>query len=210
MSAQLDFGKLKSRIDKLEKQELIEIFKIVHSNEIKYTQNINGVFLDLNILNKQTLIQIQSFIEFIDENKKHIHMLEDKMRENKNTIDNPKSKFTRPYELKQVVICQDYSPFVTELEDNNNFHVDIEDTCLETKDISNLDEDEDNFSLDEDIDDVQSISQSIQKKKKNNGLITKIMKKCKNINLINTDSDDLDINTEDFDCKELSIELEWI
>ena len=41
-------------------------------NEIIYSQNNNGIFIDLSCLNEQCLVEIRAFLDFIEENKKHI------------------------------------------------------------------------------------------------------------------------------------------
>ena len=48
-------------------------------NEINYSQNNNGIFIDLNFLNENCLIEIKAFLDFIEENKKHINEIETKI-----------------------------------------------------------------------------------------------------------------------------------
>ena len=219
MSQFNDLIRLKTRIEKCNKTETIEIFKIIHKNNEKYTQNNNGIFLDLNKICEQTQNEIRAFIDFSEENRKHINEIEAKIKENKISIDS--NKFTdknlhcsnNDGEYK-ILICSDYSPFITDLNDNiidefhENFHKDkITDGMItvNTEDLNEIIEDDE-----QEIFDVEelSISQNI-KKKKNCGIRFRILKKCKNINNIYGDNDDFEKDMlEDIDSKELSVELE--
>ena len=223
MSSELQ--KMKNKIEKLDKNESIEIFKIVHKNQINYSQNNNGIFIDLSCLNEQSLIEIQAFLDFIEENKKHIHEIETKIKQNKITLDN---KFfdNKPNQQKQqsnkyeIILCNDYSPFITELDDN---YIDEENILLDNtpNEIVIIDaniEDDLNEIIDneldenEELEDEDTLSVSyINKKKKNQGLQYRILKKCKNINTINGDIDEYEKEYNDEqELKELIIETEYI
>jgi hypothetical protein len=61
---------LASKIENItNKKEYKEIFKIIYENNCNYIENDNGVYLNLNLLNDDTLIKIKSFLEVIDTNK---------------------------------------------------------------------------------------------------------------------------------------------
>jgi hypothetical protein len=51
-------------IKKFTKFEQIEIFKILKKNNVKYSENNNGVFINLNILSESILDEIELFINF--------------------------------------------------------------------------------------------------------------------------------------------------
>lgn len=223
MSSELQ--KMKNKIEKLDKNESIEIFKIVHKNQINYSQNNNGIFIDLSCLNEQSLIEIHAFLDFIEENKKHIHEIETKIKQNKITLDN---KFfdNKPNQQKQqsnkyeIILCNDYSPFITELDDN---YIDEENILLDntTNEIVIIDaniEDDLNEIIDNELDDNEELEDEdtlstsyINKKKKNQGLQYRILKKCKNINTINGDIDEYEKEYNDEqELKELVIETEYL
>jgi len=42
--------------------KLIEIFKLIHHNNILYSKNINGIFIDINMLNDDILIEIYDIL----------------------------------------------------------------------------------------------------------------------------------------------------
>ena len=51
-------------IHRLCQTEIDEIFKILHKNNCSYTQNNNGVFVNLNWLDDEILINIKDYISF--------------------------------------------------------------------------------------------------------------------------------------------------
>jgi hypothetical protein len=59
---------LREKINNLEEYEHIEIFKILRKNNIKYTENNNGVFINMNKLSEKSIEDIESFISFINNN----------------------------------------------------------------------------------------------------------------------------------------------
>ena len=221
MSSELQ--KLKNKIEKLDKNESAEIFKILHKNEINYSQNKNGIFIDLACLNEQSLIEIRAFLDFIEENKKHIYEIETKMKHNKITLDN---KFfdNKPNSQKiqnnkyEMIICNDYSPFITDIDDNY-----IDDSLL-LENINNEEviiieaniDDDLNEIIDNEIDEIEELEEEdtlsiSNKKKKVLGLQYRILKKCKNINAINGDIDELEKEYNDeHELKELPLENEYL
>lgn len=64
----LDLKELKSKINTLDSCEQIEILKIIINNDVKYTQNKNGFFINLNKLNDETIKEIRDFIKYISNN----------------------------------------------------------------------------------------------------------------------------------------------
>lgn len=63
-----------SDVETLNKQEHIEILRILKSNNsnIKITENNNGCFINLNDVDENTLEQIQKFIFFITDKNKEL------------------------------------------------------------------------------------------------------------------------------------------
>lgn len=66
------------RTKQLEKDEFIEIFKILKRNGETYTQNTNGVFVALNSVTPETLKEIYDFVEYRLESKKVLSERTDK------------------------------------------------------------------------------------------------------------------------------------
>jgi hypothetical protein len=59
---------LRDEISELEDFQQLEILKIVDKNNVKYSQNNNGIFLNMKILEKKCLKEIYNYIEFIKKN----------------------------------------------------------------------------------------------------------------------------------------------
>ena len=55
----------------------IHIFKILKDNDIEYTENTNGVFINMTLLNNQTLRNINNFIKYVDLQKEQLETVED-------------------------------------------------------------------------------------------------------------------------------------
>jgi hypothetical protein len=216
----IDLIKLKSRIEKMEKTEITELFKIIHNNKIKYSKNNNGIFINLENCGEQSINEIKLFMDFIEENRKHINDIEIKIAEKKNNLDVKQNYFNDKYNLENgTIISTDYSPFVTT---DNYFSNDQEkmleidmkniETDGEINDIIEINEINDIIELDEDDieNDEELISNSIinQKKKKINTIKSMILKRCKNINQCDNIEDE--VNNEEFESTELSVESEYI
>ena len=223
-----EYQKIKSKIEKLDKNETTEIFKIIHQNENKYTTNKNGVFVNLNICSEKTLLEINNFIDFIEESKKHLNALEDSITEKKNNFVNNNNMFSQSMSMHMDYsdnfndntrfISSDYSPFVTD--DNYIIETSINDEFITNDNINNNsivdfnDELEDVIIDDENNLSDDCVSNSIiimTKKKKATGIKARILKRCKNINgIINDNTDDIDKENEDnIKTVELTFETEY-
>ena len=65
MKKEILLNNLKDKISKLEEFQQIEILKIIDNNNIKYSQNNNGIFLNMKLLSDNTIKQIDNYLEFI-------------------------------------------------------------------------------------------------------------------------------------------------
>ena len=63
-----ELKELREKIKGLEICENIEILKIIIKNDIKFTENSNGIFVNMNKLDDKTLHDIKSFLSFINNN----------------------------------------------------------------------------------------------------------------------------------------------
>ena len=63
---------LKNEISKLHKCEYVEIIKILEKNDIKYTKNKNGFFINLTKMPINIIEDIEKLIEFIKNNLKNL------------------------------------------------------------------------------------------------------------------------------------------
>lgn len=68
--------KLKSRIEKLDKIHQIKILDILIKNQIKYSENRNGIFLNMDSLNKKTIQEIIENLEYFQKQEKTLNDIE--------------------------------------------------------------------------------------------------------------------------------------
>jgi hypothetical protein len=59
---------LREKINLLDTCEHLEILKIIIKNDVKFTENSNGVFINMNKLDNTVIEDIKSFLSFINNN----------------------------------------------------------------------------------------------------------------------------------------------
>ena len=152
---------IKNSIKHLSKNEHIEIFKIISSDTDKYSENNNGIFINLSKLSNLTLNKIYNFINYCINNKKILEEENNARKSIKNIIDNEKND------------CITH-------ESNLNNYIDIDESI---KEISyNVQE-----SINKIEEDIINSSHNINKNenyniKKYTGIRAKIIKKCREKN----------------------------
>jgi hypothetical protein len=67
---------IQNNIIKLCQTEIDEIFKILHKNNSTYTQNNNGVFVNLNWIEKDILQQLYDYVSFCIKSQSEINKYE--------------------------------------------------------------------------------------------------------------------------------------
>jgi hypothetical protein len=85
---------LKKELNGLAITEYQEIFNIIKKDTSQYTENKNGIFINLKNLNENTINKISHFINYCKHNKKNLEVLEEKQNEeirNANINNNNKS-----------------------------------------------------------------------------------------------------------------------
>lgn len=63
---------LKNKISNLTTNEFIEIFKIIAEDGNKYTENKNGIFINMSKLSNKSLKKLDDFVNFTIENKNNL------------------------------------------------------------------------------------------------------------------------------------------
>lgn len=82
-------NKKKFIIDKVRKFnnfEHIEILKIIKKNNIKYSENNNGIFINLNLMNEQVINKIEEFVKYCIVKKKNLINENSKIENYKNIL----------------------------------------------------------------------------------------------------------------------------
>jgi hypothetical protein len=77
-----------------------EIFKIIKKQKIKFSENSNGIFINMNKLKNKTIIEIDRFISYCNSNKTKFH--------NENQVRNNLKKFVEnriSQEKKEEHLC---------------------------------------------------------------------------------------------------------
>lgn len=80
---------------KLTQNELSELFKLIKKCNVNYTQNNNGVFLNLNWLSKENLIKINNYISFCIKSQNEISKYEMMKNLLNNTIETTQKEETK-------------------------------------------------------------------------------------------------------------------
>lgn len=80
---------------KLTPNELSELFKLIKKCNVNYTQNNNGVFLNLNWLSKDNLIKINNYISFCIKSQNEISKYEMMKNLLNNTIETTQKEETK-------------------------------------------------------------------------------------------------------------------
>jgi hypothetical protein len=68
---------LRDQIENMDSIHQIHIFKILKKNQIDYTENTNGIFINMTLLNDNTLQNIQNFIKYVNLQQKQLESVED-------------------------------------------------------------------------------------------------------------------------------------
>ena len=80
---------------KLTPNELSELFKLIKNCNVNYTQNNNGVFLNLNWLSKDNLVKMNNYISFCIKSQNEICKYELMKNLLNNTIDTTNKEDTK-------------------------------------------------------------------------------------------------------------------
>ena len=67
---------LKNQIEELDKIHHVKILKILKDNQIKFSENRNGIFINMNSFNEETIISIQNTLNYINEQEKQLKDIE--------------------------------------------------------------------------------------------------------------------------------------
>lgn len=79
---------LVNRIDKLNKEEHIEILKIIlKQNNINYSENKNGTFLNMNDIDDNILKDVEQYVNYVNLKNKNISDIEDKISKLEQNMD---------------------------------------------------------------------------------------------------------------------------
>ena len=79
MEKTAELEQLKTRVEKLEKDQQIEILRILNEDQkIKLNENKSGVYVNLSFLSEDVMIKIKNYLNYISEQEKILRMTENK------------------------------------------------------------------------------------------------------------------------------------
>ena len=160
---------LKREIEKLRTDEHLEIFKIIKTDKNNYTENNNGIFINLKNLDVLTLHKIGNFVKYCKENVEKFYKYEDLK---KNILDEVETEKNNQ-EKKNIDI--DYNNYI--IEENN----DLEDKLM--NDIKNISSKKTDITEDDNKSEIETFKypKIINKNPKLYGVGSRLIKKCKSM-----------------------------
>jgi|LakMenEpi03Aug12_release.lakeMendotaPanAssembly.Ray.scaffolds.fasta_scaffold01837_24 hypothetical protein len=81
----VDLEKMKSMIDKMDKQQHIEILNIIKKNysieTLKKNENKNGIYINMSCLPQDAIKEIQKFISYVNDQETSLNQIETEKKE---------------------------------------------------------------------------------------------------------------------------------
>ena len=78
---------IKDKIERMNKNNQIEVLKILKTNQvIKLNENKSGVFVNLSFLPKDLLLELNKYINYVNDQESVINTIETQKQEFKNTF----------------------------------------------------------------------------------------------------------------------------
>jgi hypothetical protein len=95
----MDLEILKTKIEKMSKMHHIEILKILKKNgNVKLNENKSGVYVNLSFLPKDTISELENYLNYIEDQETSLIVLENQKEEFKNS-------FFIEKEVKDDMLC---------------------------------------------------------------------------------------------------------
>ena len=69
---------LKDRIEIMSKYHQVEVLRILHSNHITFSENKNGVFVNLSYVNYDVMNKINEYVTFVNKQETQLYEFEEK------------------------------------------------------------------------------------------------------------------------------------
>ena len=76
-----DIKTLRNTIQSFSKEKQLDIFKMCKSSNIFFTENNNGIFINLTELNNIQLLELQKYVNYIVEQETQIEKVEQEKKE---------------------------------------------------------------------------------------------------------------------------------
>ena len=111
------------KIEGLGKLEQVEIFKIIKTETNYYTENVNGIFININILSDKLLNDIELFIDYC-------HQQENELKKNEQIMEQKKLEI---YGEENNKIINQENVIILNEDENNEEYKFLQDENLDEK-----------------------------------------------------------------------------
>ena len=79
MEKTVELETIKSRIEKLEKEQQLEILKILNTNpDVKLNENKSGVYINLSYLQPDIVSKLKAYLDYVKDQEKVLRLVESK------------------------------------------------------------------------------------------------------------------------------------
>lgn len=72
--------KIKNNIETFNKEQQIDILKLLVKNNTNISENLNGTFINLSELDYSIILELQNYIAFVNTQDKNLNNLENKKK----------------------------------------------------------------------------------------------------------------------------------
>ncbi len=80
---------LKEKLQYLSKFHQIEVFKILKENKVEYTENRNGIFVNMNALDEPIISLLNEYLNYVEKQQDHLELIEKQKEQYKQSFFNP-------------------------------------------------------------------------------------------------------------------------
>lgn len=111
---------LRDKINKLSQTEHDEIFKILKTHNVRFTQNKNGVFFDISFLSHEVAKEVERFVDFCTSNQVELDEYDKQINECKmnNCFDRMKNSVPLSSAITANVVLDDWQGLLQETKSN--------------------------------------------------------------------------------------------
>ena len=72
---------LREKLQSLSKFHQLEVFRILKENNVKYTENRNGIFTNMNEISVQVIKILNEYLNYVFKQQNHLELMEKKKKE---------------------------------------------------------------------------------------------------------------------------------
>ena len=173
-------NRLKKDIEKLEYNQLCQVYNIISKDTDKISENNNGIFINLKYLNNNTLKKLFNFIDYCQKNKSEEINNDNESIEQKKSLQSDKLSINEEEQnnIFEETLSEEFNIYNNEnLNKNSDF---IFKNYIEKLSSTNYKE------FDEDIE-KKTVFKAQNNKIKLNGVKYRLIKKCREINKSNNE-----------------------